>query len=93
MVDEQRVQRFLDEVASGVDRPMASATLAIETDGRVAYSPSQTERRLDVARTRERLVSALTVGDQSRVTLAVREAAPPVTDPTSPRRGARASII
>ncbi len=79
-LDEARVDAYLGGIASAVDRPMANARLAIDPAGRVDYAPAETERRTDIAASRERLREALTVGEDLRVPLAVAERNPPITD-------------
>jgi len=80
LLDEARVQRYLEDLAAAVDRPLADAQLSIDPDGRVVYVAHQTGRRLQLAATRDRLGKALMVGETLRVPLAVQETLPPVTD-------------
>src|SRR3954452_3133261 len=80
LLDDARLQRFLEDLAVAVDRPLANAQLSITNDGRVDYVPQQTGRRLELNRTRDRLQAALMVGETPRVPLAVQETPPPVTD-------------
>jgi vancomycin resistance protein YoaR len=79
-LDAPRVDAYLATIAATVDRPMASARLAISPAGRVDYSFAETERRTDLPGTRERLRSALLVGESLWVPLAVSERNPPITD-------------
>ena len=80
LLDDARVQRFLEDLAVAVDRPLANAQLSITSDGRVDYLPQQTGRRLELGATRDRLRAALMVGEAPHVPLAVQETPPPVTD-------------
>ncbi|HZR97825.1 MAG TPA: VanW family protein [Chloroflexota bacterium] len=79
-MDDARVDAYLATLAAAIDRPMASARLAIDPAGRVNYTPAETERRTDLAATRGRLRDALLVGEDLRVPLVVAERNPPITD-------------
>jgi vancomycin resistance protein YoaR len=80
LLDDARVQRFLENLAVAVDRPLANAQLSITPDGRIDYLPQQTGRRLELGPTSDRLRAALMVGESPRVPLTVQETPPPVTD-------------
>jgi vancomycin resistance protein YoaR len=80
LLDASRVDRYLADLASAVNRRERDAHLVIDSEGRVNYTTAETRRELDVARTRERLQRALLVGDAPVVTLAVDERQPAITD-------------
>jgi len=80
VLDDARVDAYLGTLAATVDRPMASARLAIDPNGRVDYAPAATDRRTDVAASREGLRNALLVGAEIRAPLVVAERNPPITD-------------
>ncbi len=79
-LDTARARQYLEEIAAAVDRPMENARLSIDRDGRVQYQPSRTARRLNVARTLDRLRTELMVGEALVVPLVVEETPPPITD-------------
>jgi len=77
-VSSEVIDRFVQQIASQVDRPARDARLVLQND-RVVLEPSQTKRTLDRAATRAQIQTAI-FSSQRAVSAKVDEAPPSVTE-------------
>jgi vancomycin resistance protein YoaR len=69
----------LNAIAAEIDQPMIAPELTIDSAGAVHYVSAQTGRVLDVAASRQAVLTALSLGE-TEVELVVNETPPPATD-------------
>lgn len=79
VVDENKLNDTLDEVAAAINQPAVNASY--DYDGTTAdYRPSRLGRRLDVADARDRLMQPMTSFRQAEIELLVHQTQPAVHD-------------
>jgi lipoprotein-anchoring transpeptidase ErfK/SrfK len=77
-LDEEKIARWLDEVAASVDTTPSDATMTVEAD-KIVVVPSRTGETVDRAATTAALEDALTRGDKA-LSLVVSYTEPTVTE-------------